>query len=834
MSLFIVSFFGTFAEITPYMTTTIDTPVPVQQDTAAAASFYEERMRLIGVTPENNRIEISDPEAEFPQPDTAVWPIFAEDKTTGDILISYYTVGGEAIRYLHMGDGKTAALNAKTKYYETRRLKEPKGDMKYQMPAGQPTLPWFPPELVQKYKDGTEVPTLILTEGVFKAWCGSRAGLDIVGLPSVTCYKDKDGKLYSDIRLLIERCRVQTLLILWDGDCLNISRKDLQVGDELTNRPKMFFSSAKKIAELAQKIEYKQTREKVSVVFAHVRPDSLPERPKGLDDLLIAASDEQRRRIVQELATQPDKPFFFYIKNITSGTGNLYKYFRLEDEKSFYDFHRDIIESREFKFHGSIFRWSEANDALEMQAPEWANRVKWVGDEFFLEDIIPGAFGEVRKLIPYKQGQFTKMFGNNFWTFLQHHRAFVNIPDHFNYQQVIEKPDGAKYYNRYFPYPHVPAEGSWGTIMKLLLHIFGTDEVVHGITGKKYAPVELALDYIQLLLIAPTQMLPVLCLYSPENNTGKSTLGKLLMAMFGDNAIPIGNNELQSEFNDTFVDKLLAVCDETLLERKRDAERIKALSTSEKITVNPKGMKQYTIDSFCKFVFTSNNLRMIYVSKHDQRYWIVQVPVITEENPNMLSEMKAEIPAFTYHLKNRKLATEKEGRMWFHHSLIKTRILKEMVQVNEPGDATNMRSQLREWFIQDETIKELRMTLKEIKSEFFTERTSVAWMQEILRDFIGVDLVRDKKSGKALFERGKYPKYEKFINSDGEEDIRMVMKTYRGNPYAFPREQFLNEWEVQYEQYHQNKGEVGATLFIGQKNEPAPAEQPPIPDDLPF
>lgn len=158
------------------MTTTLDTPVPVQQDTAAAASFYEERMRLIGVTPENNRIEISDPEAEFPQPDTAVWPIFAEDKSTGDILISYYTVGGEAIRYLHIGDGKTAALNAKTKYYETRRLKEPRGDMKYQMPARQPTLPWFPPELVEKYKNGTEVPTLILTEGVFKAWCGSQIG----------------------------------------------------------------------------------------------------------------------------------------------------------------------------------------------------------------------------------------------------------------------------------------------------------------------------------------------------------------------------------------------------------------------------------------------------------------------------------------------------------------------------------------------------------------------------------------------------------------------------------------------------------------------------------
>jgi hypothetical protein len=761
-------------------------------------NFFQDRMDLLGITPDINKIVISDPEAEFPQPDTQTWPLFAEEKSTGDIMISYFTIDGEAIRYTRMGDGKSSHINASIRYYETRRLKEPKGDMKYQMPAGQPTKPWFPPALVQKFKEGEKVSTIILTEGVFKAMRGSMAGLDVVGLPSITCYKEKDGKLYSDIHRLIEKCQVENVIILWDGDCLKFSKKDLQVGDEITNRPATFFNSAKKIAELLGKLEYQKTREKVSVWFSHVKSDCLPSKPKGLDDLLIDAAKEGKEdRVVHELRHIGDKGFFFFARNITTTSAALYKYFRIDDAKSFYDLHGTEIESREFKFKGSVWRWSEVNNELEMQAPEWAERVKWVGDEFFLEDVVPGAVRSRRKLIAYKQGQFTKMFGYKFWEYLPHHKAFCNIPDHFNYRQIIETEDGGRYYNRYFPFPHVPQEGSWNTILEFLKHIFGAHKVIHSKTGKEYDSWELGIDYIQILLTKPTQMLPVLCLFSPENNTGKSTLGKLLMHMFGDNAVPIGNSDLQSEFNEMFVDKLLAICDETLLERKRDAERIKAMSTAEQIMVNPKGQKQYSIDYFCKFLFTSNNIRMVYVSKHDERYWIIKVPRTATDNPRILDEMSAEIPAFVHYLVTRKLVSDRESRMHFHPSLIKTNIFKEVVQVNEPTDATNLREQLREWFIQDSELTEIRMTLKEIRNEFFSDRTSVSWINEILKDYLCVDLVRNQ-AGESIFERGTYTKFENWHNATGEEEIRAVKKPYRGRPYQFLRSQFVAEGEVNY------------------------------------
>lgn len=762
-------------------------------------SFFERRMSAIGVNDTNNMVKVYDSEAEFPQPDVYNTPVFIEDKSTGDIEILYYRINGELIRYEVVGDGKTSHINARTRLYKTRRLKEPKGDMKYQLPKGQESIPWFPPALVEKYEKKEHIPTLILTEGVFKAMCGSIAGLDVVGLPSITCYKDRRGKLYEDIQRLIEACNVIDLIILWDGDCLNISKKDLQVGDELTNRPNTFFQSAKKIAELVRNIDFAQTREKVNVWFSHIKSDSIEGRPKGLDDLIIAASQQDKvARVVHELKNVQEKQFFFFQHNLNGGAARLVKYFRLHDHEAFFEYHRDEIDNREFKFRGSVYRWSDTTDTLELQTPGWAEKIKWVGDEFFLDDVVPGAYGSNRRLLAYKQGQFTKMFGDKFWNYLTHHKAFCNIPDHFNYQQVIETPDGSKYYNRYFPFPHVPKEGSWDNIRKLIQHIFGTHDVIHS-NGTKYNSYELGLDYIQQLLTNPTQMLPVLCLYSPENNTGKSTLGKLLMHMFGDNAVPIGNSDLQSDFNEMFVDKLIAICEETLLERKRDAERLKAMSTSEKIMVNPKGSKQYSIDYFCKFLFTSNNLRMVYVSKYDERYWILRVPKLEEgkDDPDMLNKMNAEIPAFCYYLLNRTMHAPKEGRMYFHRSLLWTKTLTDMVKVNEPTEASNLRDNLREWFISGPELSIIKMTLKEIRTEFFSERTSVSWIQEILKDYIGAELLKDE-NGNSVFERGYYHRWEKYITSEGDEDIRLVRKPYRGRPYVFKRSDFVDDGEISY------------------------------------
>ncbi|MFN4256623.1 MAG: primase-helicase family protein [Saprospiraceae bacterium] len=769
-------------------------------DNQQELSFFESRMQLLGVTEQKNRITVTDPEAEFPAPERYETAFFTEEKSSGDIEIFYWTIEGEVIRYLQMSDAKTASLNAKLKYYKTRRLREPKGDMKYQMPAGQPTRPWFPPALVEAYRSGAKIETLFLTEGVFKAWKASDCGMMTVGLPSITCYKDGDG-LYADVVKLIDKCQVQTVVVLWDGDCLQISSKDLLQMEDLTQRPKTFYASAKNIAQLVREMKFPKNRDRPACWFYHVKSDSFAEKPKGLDDLLVLAGREGEEKVgsvVKEaLDVAREQNYFFYKKNISDSPSPLHKYFRLHSAEAFYDYHMERIGSKEWKFNGGTYKWDDAKDKLETLNPWWAKNLKWVGNEFFLEETVPGAVRDRRTLLHMNDGTCLKLFEKGFHKYVAHHKAFCNVPDHFNYRQVIER-DGSKYYNRYFPFPHEPKEGKWDNVMRLIKHIFGSHSVrLHHAPDTTIPAWELGLDYVQLLLTKPTQVLPVLCLYSPENNTGKSTFGKLLINLFGDNAIQIGNADLENEFNEQYADKLVAICEETLLERKRDAERIKAMSTSDQISVNPKGQKQYTIDFFCKFVFTSNNIRMVYVNKHDERFWIIRVPVLPKDDPDFEAKMKAEIPAFVAHLKDRQMATKKTSRMWFHASMLRTPVFDEVVRVNEPGAATDLREAIRELFIQEgPDCKEIRLTLKEIKEEFFNGKTSQTWIQEVLKDYLNVDLVRDA-NGAAVFERGKYPFYETAQTVDGPE-IRRVERPYRGRPYRFLREKFVDDSQTSY------------------------------------
>lgn len=772
-------------------------------DTAAAnkPSFYQQRMQLLGVTEENNYLETYNPVAEHPAPKWTKTKLFAED-AEGNIVITYYNIDAELIMY--DSDAKTP----QPRIYKTKRLQHPQGDMKYKMPSGQGTFPWFHPSLVKKFKDGEKIEKLYLTEGVFKGFLATELGIPTIGLSSITHYRGSDKLLHRDIRRLIERCQVEIIVILWDGDCLNISAKGLAVREEATTRPKGFFDAARNIRKLIKEMPFEKNREVPAVYFMHVKGDSFPDKPKGLDDLLISARKVDEARVVPTPESgesiAPSKVDavvhdclnvakaggYFYKLNISNTTDRLKKYFGLEDVEVFYHMHSEWLSEKEFLYNGDLYYYNDSKSKLEIIAPGWAKNIRWIGDEFFVEQLEPSGNSDRRVLRKYTRETLKDLHGKDFLKHLKHYSGFCNLPSHLNYEQVVER-EGHQYYNRYFPFPHVAEKGEYGLIIDFFKHIFSTKEITHPISGVKIPAWELGLDYIQLMLTNPVQALPVICLYSPENNTGKSTLGKLVQHIFGDNVIQISNSDLESDFNETYSDKLLAICEETLLERKRDVERIKALSTSDKILVNPKGQRQFTIDFFCKFWFFSNNRRMIYVTRHDERFWIIKVSKSKVDNPNLLDQMKAQVPAFVSFLKNRNLVTQKESRMWFYPALIKTDTFEEVVTVNEPSDATELREGIEEMFLQlelqGESIPKIEMTLKEIKEEFFSPKSSTRWLQEVIQDYLQVDLKRNDQ-GDAVFERGAYKKVE-FDPVTEEFTVKEVK--WRGRPYVFERDKFI-------------------------------------------
>ena len=124
----------------------------------------------------------------------------------------------------------------------------------------------------------------------------------------------------------------------------------------------------------------------------------------------------------------------------------------------------------------------------------------------------------------------------------------------------------------------------------------------------------------------------------------------------------VGNSDLDNDFNSAWASKLIIACDETKIDKQVVVERIKSLSTADKIIMNAKGKDHVELEFFGKFILMTNNEEnFIYVDQEETRYWIRSIPNISEEikNVNILEEMIDEIPAFLWYLQKRKKTTEK-------------------------------------------------------------------------------------------------------------------------------------------------------------------------------
>jgi len=759
-------------------------------------NFFNDRMLQIGATNENSKITLLNPMADVGSQLMKDCSIFKEDKT-GNIEISFWNIEGEIINYEKKGDGKMSHINARFINWTQTRLKEPIGDMKYRMPAGAGIYPFFTPLLTQAYKEGTQIETLFITEGVFKAFKASTYNVYCIGLTSITHYRDSETKkIHYDIIKIIKKCKVKNVVILWDGDCLDISEKQLHDRFDIAKRPLGFFNSAKNIRwEL--KNELSDHEDSFDIYFMHVKSDSYLSKPKGLDDLLCAAEKEKEEiEVVRDMHRLQEKMNrYFYKVKITSTVALLSEYFCLNrnNPEQLYNRFSHIILHHEFIYYGSLWKYDDQASELREIAPGWAKNIKWIGDDFFKLVDEPSAHGPIeKKLIKRsKQSLCDELEQKSFYKKLDHYEGFCNVPDHINY-----KPDYENFYNRYFAFIHSPGSGRFETTIEFFKHIFGEEKIEY--RGKEMLEYELGLDYFQLLYENPTQILPVLILFSEENNTGKSTWGKYLRFVFGHNTIQVGNSDFKTEFNEHFADKLLAVCEETLLDRKKDVELIKALSTSTRITVNPKGSKRYEIDFFCKFQFYSNNKRMIYINKHDERFWILQIPVPKNDDPNILQKLMAEFPAFLNYIQSRKLKTEKESRMWFHPSLIRTSAFDDTVKINEPAQARQLRERIKQDFL-DFGEAEIMMPLKDINRTYFANKVDISWLKEILKDYLEVDVMKTE-DGKSKQVRGYFYRWEDYVDSDGNYEQRKYKSIFNGRPYKFCRSEFISiEEEIDFE-----------------------------------
>lgn len=274
-----------------------------------------------------------------------------------------------------------------------------------------------------------------------------------------------------------------------------------------------------------------------------------------------------------------------------------------------------------------------------------------------------GDFIEMR--VPWNYDTLRQDQSKDFISKIEKYDGFCCVPSHADYQRTI-----GTFLNEYEPTNVEPVRGDCFKVMDFLSHIFGEQ-------------LSLGLDYLQLLYTKPMQRLPILLLVSKERNTGKTTFLNLLKAIFGANMTFNTNEDFRSQFNSDWATKLVVAIDEVLLDRREDSERIKNLSTARSYKAEAKGKDRNEVEFFGKFVLCSNNeLNPIYIEQGETRYWVRKVLPLSNDNPNLLSEMKEELPAFVWFLLYRQLTTVKESRMWFRADLIITDALRKIINHN--------------------------------------------------------------------------------------------------------------------------------------------------------
>lgn len=293
--------------------------------------------------------------------------IFSENKE-GDLIMTPYNLN-RTLWQKDIPKSKEAKMGATRQVtYSITRVAEPDKYGKYKYPSKEvfaDTMPLVPPKLLIKFENKERVKTLILTEGYKKAMCASvHANLDIIGLPSITHITEKEADraeaLYICIGEIIEVCKVQNIIILFDADASQCSLKDIEIERNATIRPNNFASQVSKIRERLKDFE-------VDCFFAYGKNI---EEGKGLDDLISHQGFDKAAEIGADLTSYNGTPKHFLRTNIAK-VDKIYELLNLNDVQKFYAANFKKIEGNEFLFKGAKYYFDkEKQEVLEVPKPD--------------------------------------------------------------------------------------------------------------------------------------------------------------------------------------------------------------------------------------------------------------------------------------------------------------------------------------------------------------------------------------------------------------------------------------------------------------------------------
>ncbi len=725
------------------------------------------------------------------------------------IQINYLDPRGHQYFWSRSGDKSKIPYNRIRLQRENVYEKEGKKEtQKYSQAKGSPHLPFFTPGIILKFLDEeSTIDTLYIVEGEKKAFKANMVGIDIIGIPSIHGFygsnEDISGRyLHEDIQELIVAKKVKTVVYLTDADTLTLKyEKD----KDLYRRPHSFYKAVKNFRDSIDNLLNDESIELKSAYFVHMRKE-FAETEKGIDDLLIARP-AKTKDIIEQLGKHDVAHRYFAGLNITSQRSDLYKYFGLSDVESFYNLYKEFIGAREFRWRNSRYEWN--GERVAYVRHEDAEKFMRIGADWMKLIKTPNKFGILEEdIIPFKIGEIQ--------------RDYKRFPDFIDqlprYDGLCAEPNWTGDYKRvhydcfniFTPLTHDVLPGQFPTTIKFIKHLFGGDgnltwneetqayDESHAL-GDTFT---VALDYLTLQYTKPKQMLPVPCLVSPENGTGKSTFLKWLQAIYENNAVILDNERFQMKFNAHYITKYIISIDEGFLEvdKKKEKERLKQLATADSQFLENKGINIKKFPYYGKLLIASNDAdRLMKIEDGETRWFVIKVPQFTKEDPFMEKKLFEEIPHWLDFLRNRKVIHPNDSRLWFKPEYFITEQMRKIVEVTRNRLDAVVEDFLKDLFL---TYKEpvLRLTAAHI-CEFVNDpkRSKYKIDEKDLKYY----LQEKKKMKPAGVQKVKIPiSFRRTTTDQVETDIdgKQPMLQYRvetARPYIFHYADWLSEEEME-------------------------------------
>ena len=177
------------------------------------------------------------------------------------------------------------------------------------------------------------------------------------------------------------------------------------------------------------------------------------------------------------------------------------------------------------------------------------------------------------------------------------------------------------------------------------------------------------------------------------------------------------------------------------MEKKAEQERLKEMITAQYMWLEYKGVDTKRVPNYTRLIFCSNDAdNVMKIDDGETRFFVVRIfPFEGKENPTLLEDMEAEIPAFLHYILNRPIHHPREGRLYFKPEYFITDQFMQVVKNTRP----QVEKALDEWVVDtflQYKVPDFKADLKQI-----TERLSSYASFRIRNDQVKEYLWKKKK-----------------------------------------------------------------------------------------